>query len=493
VFEPLSHLKHPLLYEINTRCWLADLSRSRGARITLETVPDPEIERWVGLGFTHIWLMGVWTSGAKARARATTDFDAARYALALPDFQVEDIGASPYAISEYTVPTELGGDAGVCRFRQRLNDAGLKLVLDFVPNHLGLDHLWIRTRPELFVQSQKPQTGCFTPEGSGVCLAHGKDPNFPAWSDTVQVDYRREDARAAMLDLLLSVADRCDGVRCDMAMLMLNEVFQRTWRAFPPAVADYQGEFWDRAISETRKRIPGFLFLAEVYWDLEAALQGLGFDFTYDKELYDRLVDRDGPGVVRHLFKLTPQCLAAGAHFLENHDERRAAAVWKLPEHRAAATLVLTLPGMRLLHEGQLHGAARQLPVQLVRRHPEPADPEIRRVYDQLLQLLPHTAIGKGDFTLLRAQAADALDPSAEHVVLLRWQQRTDEFDLVAINFFHRPARVLAPGDPHDIRSWLMTDLLNPANAQPVQSSPGGFPIELAPYEARILRLNPQS
>ncbi len=221
----------------------------------------------------------------------------------LPDYREEDIQGSPYAIADYSVADLFGGGTALNTFRQKLNRRGLKLILDFVPNHLGLDHLWVVKEPDLFVQSPTASPLTFqqkTSQGTRW-LAHGKDPYFPPWTDTVQLDYRRRATQGAMLDLLRSVAERCDGVRCDMAMLLLNDVFAKNWAAFPISDPEPSFEFWESAISTVKAAHPDFLFLAEVYWGLEEKLQSLGFDFTYDKELYDRIVSHDAPGIQRHL------------------------------------------------------------------------------------------------------------------------------------------------------------------------------------------------
>src|SRR3989442_359685 len=88
---------HPLLYEINTRCWLPELSAKCGQPITLANVPDSEFADWQRLGLTHIWLMGVWTSGPRARAEALANPQLqVMYSEALPDWRDEDVGGSPY-------------------------------------------------------------------------------------------------------------------------------------------------------------------------------------------------------------------------------------------------------------------------------------------------------------------------------------------------------------------------------------------------------------
>jgi hypothetical protein len=486
-----------LLYEINTRCWLRQL----GLR-TLAEVPEAELLRWRRQGFTWVWLMGVWSEGTRARAEALKDARRQHfYSKLLPAvggdcWKEEDVAASPYAIADYQVSAELGGEEGLAAFREALHRHGLKLMLDFVPNHLGLDHPWIEERTELFVQSTEPAPGFFKRRTrAGIrWLAHGKDPNFHPWTDTVQLDYRRSETRAAMIGLLQAVATRCDGVRCDMAMLLLNEVFARTWgeAATPPTV-----EFWSEAIGAVRSVHANFLFLAEVYWGLEARLQDLGFDFTYDKTLYDHILGRDPVVLQRYLYGLRPEVLAHGAHFLENHDEPRVAALLSTAEHLAAALLVLGLPGMSLLHEGQLEGASIQLPVQLVRRLAEPRRPEIEAIYERLLRVLPETRVGRGRGELVPPQAAWPDNPTGLDCVLIQWRDQEPGLDLVAVNMAAHPSqsRVSLNLEPPLSRGWRIENLLGPERSfcEEAELCHPGLLIELPAYGARLLRLSPAS
>ncbi|MFL5416622.1 MAG: alpha-amylase family glycosyl hydrolase, partial [Myxococcales bacterium] len=285
-------------------------------------------------GFDWIWLLSVWRTGAASRALSRRNAAwLAEFQAVLPDLTEEDISGSGFAISAYEVDEALGGREALAEFRTRLAARGLRLMLDFVPNHTALDHPWVSAHPEFYVEgseedlTRSPQNYSRVETDYGPrILAHGRDPNFPGWPDTLQLNYSNPVLQAAQLAEMVSIAEQCDGLRCDMAMLLLPEVFQRSWRLTP-------APFWPKAIAAVRRSNPEFTFLAEAYWGLEWELQQQGFDYCYDKRLYDRLRTANATSIRAHL--------AAGvdyqarlARFLENHDEPRAAAVFPWPRHQ---------------------------------------------------------------------------------------------------------------------------------------------------------------
>jgi hypothetical protein len=461
-------VRHPLLYEINTRCWLRELSESAGQQLSLSNVPAREFQKWQQLGLTHIWLMGVWKTGRQARRHACRWMSKAPRDAAPTRWTKEDLAGSPYAIAEYQVSDALGGDSALRAFRGQLHRHGLKLILDFVPNHLGLDHPWIRSRPSLFVQAEtfRRETLRVRTTSGHRWMAYGKDPHFPAWSDTVQLDYRKRETRWAMMEVLRTVSRRCDGVRCDMAMLLLNEVFGQTWKEFPclPAESLPKTEFWTGAIRSVKEWMPEFLFVGEVYWGLEERLQQLGFDYTYDKRLYDHVVARDHAAAQRHLLEMAPSCLERSIHFLENHDEPRIASLLSLPELRAATWLILSLPGMCLLHEGQLTGARNLCPVQLSRRTPEPVDADLVGIYSQLLSVIRTSTVRKGRATVLRPRVhPNARDDGfAIGVIAVLWCPEFGEgetFEVAVLNLTseQRSGWITLPVPGLDERDWRIT------------------------------------
>ncbi|MCS6988481.1 MAG: alpha-amylase family glycosyl hydrolase [Chloroherpetonaceae bacterium] len=399
----MSDIRFPLVYEINARVWLRELSKKHGKPITLASVPETEFQRWKQHRFDAIWLMGVWKPSPKGREIALHHRGLwQEYSRALPDWTADDVACSPYCIAEYATAEELGGESGLQKFRERLHANGMKLILDFVPNHVALDHPWLSLRPDYFIAAPKSlalqSEDFYSPDGERF-FACGKDPYFPAWTDTLQLNYANPSLRKAMIQTLRTVAEKCDGVRCDMAMLELKSVFNRTWGWLAGEMTE---EFWIEAISQIKTFRSDFLFIAEAYWDTEWTLQQMGFDFTYDKKLYDRLHRRDIFGVKGHLsanwdYQRKMVC------FSENHDEERAVA--RFGENaRAVMLLVLTMPGMRLVHQGQIEGYSRRLPVQLLRRYDEAGDERIAQFYQRLSHALQNPAITCGNFQLLNAR-----------------------------------------------------------------------------------------
>jgi hypothetical protein len=300
-----------------------------------------------------------------------------------------------------------------------------------------------------------PANYCRRRTGQGVRIfAHGRDPNFPGWPDTLQLDYANPALQAAQTAELLAIAGQCDGVRCDMAMLLLPEIFQRTWgRAASP--------FWPAAIASVRRAHPRFTFMAEAYWDLEWDLQSQGFDYCYDKRLYDRLRDGNADGVRGHL--------AAGldyqdrlARFLENHDEPRAAATFAWPRHQAAAVISYLAPGLRFFHQGQLEGARVHLPVHLCRGPIEPRDPDVAAFYDRLLSTIRSGGFRDGAWSLIPPQPAWDGNPTWNDFVASAWHADGGADHVIVVNYSDHQAqcRLRLPFSGLATRRWRLVDAL---------------------------------
>jgi len=397
----------PLVYEINTRVWLRELSIRHERPITLANVPGEELELLREGRFTMVWLMGVWKRSRYSAAIAASHKGLRSEMLDyLEDLQPDDIVASPYAVADYTVSEALGGKAGLLAFREQLAGMGIKLMLDFVPNHMALDNRWLPDHPEHFIpmSADDPEEECFA-FTKGQFLAHGKDPYFAPWSDTLQLNYANPATQEMMIGNLLRISELCDGVRCDMAMLLLKEVFDETWENRCDSMPE---EFWPKAIRRIRDTHPGFIFVAEAYWNKEWTLQQMGFDFTYDKPLYDHLgsVPVNVPYLREHLL-CDPEYQAHLCRFIENHDEDRASE-WFGKNHAVAALVLLTVPGMMLIHQGQLKGLVKKIPVQLIRLVKETGNNKLLPLYLKLFELRADPRFQeKGRTEWLELNAAD--------------------------------------------------------------------------------------
>lgn len=432
---------NPLLYQVNTRVWMQLLSKQLNRPATLDDISDSTLDEIASLGFDWIYFLGVWQMGEAGRTVSLSNPEwIAEYQRSLVDLQDEDVCGSCFAIKNYVVSDRMGGNAAAERLRDRLHDRGLKLMLDFVPNHMAPDHPWVQSHPDFFVQgteellAQEPQNYCRVSLLSGeAILAYGRDPYFAGWCDTLQLNYGNPALQTAMLGELLNVARLCDGVRCDMAMLILPEIFRNTWGIEVEP-------FWEAAIQKVRYQYPGFVFMAEVYWDMEWTLQQLGFDYTYDKRLYDRLVERQAEPVRKH-FWADLDYQNKSARFLENHDEPRAAAVFPCEVHRAAAILTFLIPGLRFLHQGQLEGFQHKISVHLQRGPTEAIDEELYTFYRKLLPCLQLSVLRKGNWQLLSCTPAWDDNWTWNNFISFIWEDAEQQRLFVIVNYAPYPSQ----------------------------------------------------
>ncbi|BFU94049.1 MAG: Alpha amylase, catalytic region [Nitrospira sp.] len=456
---------HPLLYQINARVWLTDLSKSLGRPATLDDIPDAELDQLAKLGFEWIWFLSVWQTGEAAKRVSRTNPEWRReFEETLPDLRDEDIPGSGFAITGYSVHSALGGDPALARLRERLKNRGLKLLLDFVPNHTGPDHPWVEEHPEYYVSGSEqdlanaPQNYTRIKRKAGeMILAYGRDPYFAGWPDTLQLDYSNAATQEAMIGELLKIARQCDGVRCDMAMLVLPDVFERTWGR----KADL---FWPKATERVRKQSPGFLFMAEVYWDLEWTLQQQGFDYTYDKRLYDRLREGHARPVREHLCA-DPNYQTKMARFLENHDEPRAAATFATDMHKAAAVITFLSQGLRFFHQGQFEGRRKRISPHLVRAPQETPDNTLHLFYDELLEVLRRQIVRDGQWQLLECAPGWDGNWTGDCFLAFLWQGGDRERLIVAVNYAANQSQchVRLPFSDLPGHTVRFSDLMSPA------------------------------
>ena len=483
--------RRPTIYEINTWVWLHELSGQARRPVTLGDVPRETWDALASYGFDAVWFMGVWErSPAGIAISLQNEGLMAEFRRVLPDFTVQDNVGSAYCVKDYRVDVRLGGPEGLAHARRELAERGMRLILDFVPNHVAADHPWATTHPAYFIQgdagdlTDKP--GDFLRVGDHV-LACGRDPYFPPWQDVLQLNAFSPDLRKAATETVLSIAGQCDGMRCDMAMLLLNQIFERTWGA--RAGAKPQTEYWREVIGAVKQRHPGTLFMAEAYWDLEWELQQQGFDLCYDKRLYDRLEHENAESVRLHL------CAEPGyqerlVRFIENHDEPRAAATFASSKARAAAVTVATLQGAVLFHDGQFEGRHARVPVFLRRRPQEPIDRGLQAFYTKLLGALRGEDFKDGQWHLCER---NGWPDNQSHLNLVAWCLTGEHArHLVVVNLSDKPSQgsIRLPPSALDGRAWRMTDEISGAVYERRGSDvrDAGLYVDLGPWGVHVLK-----
>ncbi|WP_030018551.1 alpha-amylase family glycosyl hydrolase [Streptomyces monomycini] len=484
----------PVVYEANTRVWLREVRRRTGAPAGLGDVSKDAWDEITPHGIDAVWLMGVWERSPQGRGIALGDPSLrTAFAQAVPGIEESGIAGSPYCIRRYEVDATLGGAEGLAAARAELDSRGIGLLLDYVPNHVAPDSPWVTEHPEYFVRGTaddaRRDPAAYLDTGAAV-LARGRDPFFPPWPDVVQLNAFDPALRRATTDVLGRIGQVCDGVRCDMAMLLMNDIFARTWgqRAGAPPPDD----FWPTVIDGVRQRHPGMTFAAEAYWDLEWALQQQGFDFCYDKRLYDRILN-ESPEAVRQHLTADESYQRKLVRFLENHDEPRAAETLHPAKERAAAVLIATLPGATLWHEGQFTGRRTRLPVFLDRRPDEPVDTALRAFHERLLAGVHRSGMRTGRWELLEC-AGWPDNASAGNILAWCWAGPSGRF-LTVLNLSDQPAqgRVRLPWPELGSGAWLLTGLLNGeryARSGTELAGPGLF-VDLEAWGTHLLAVGP--
>lgn len=484
-----------VVYQVNTWVWLEQLSRQHETPITLANVPNSAIEALAREGVDVIWLMGVWQRSPFAQKNALKYKH--EYRPVLPDITDDDVIGSAYAIYDYRVDDRIGKREGLASFRERLKAHGLGLILDFVPNHVASDHAWTHDKPDYIVQGQpqdlinRPADFYETQTVTGKrVLAHGKDPYFSGWADTAQLNVFNPDVRREMVNLLREIAAQCDGVRCDMAMLLFDDIFAHTWNGY--VTKETAQDYWREIIPQIKAEFPDFLFVAEVYWDREYETLQQGFDYAYDKLFYDRVIAGDVAQIRSHLLASIDyqRCLM---RFLENHDEPRAYATLGHERSFPAATLICTLPGAALIHEGQLIGRTKKLPVQIKRQPAEPAQKDLEDYYLKLLKETSHPIYRDGQFFLFHVSSSGSGDNTYHNLLAYGWHQQETGYRLIVVNLTPNQSygRLnLSAWDWVANHTWRLYDVTDDAEytRHGGELTSHGLFIDLEPYESHVFR-----
>ncbi|MCE5256037.1 MAG: alpha-amylase, partial [Spirochaetaceae bacterium] len=390
-----------VLISKNALVWLHQLSKQYERPIArLDEIPDEELDCIADRGINGLWLIGIWQrSNASEKIKKMCGNPEA--------------AASAYALYDYNIAPELGGWDALDRLRERCLWRGIRLAADMVPNHTGIDSEWMRTRPDLFMGSDFCPYPSYTfngPDlsddpGIGIWLEdhyysrtdaavvfkrldrrtgklryiyHGNDGTGMAWNDTAQIDFLNPDARAAVRDEILHVAQHFSIIRFDAAMVLAKQHIRRLWYPAPgsggaiPSRSEYAmndeafdrampQEFWREVVDECAAKAPDTLLLAEAFWMMEGYfVRTLGMHRVYNSAFMNMLKDEKNSMyrmTVKNTQEFDRQILKRYVNFMNNPDERTAVEQFsKGDKYFGICAVMATLPGLPMFGHGQIEG-----------------------------------------------------------------------------------------------------------------------------------------
>lgn len=489
-----------LVYQIDIREFFFR-QRTINPRIKdLLDLPSEFFEELKSLGVDFLWLLGIYEPSQASKEISISMKELhKKYSSSLLDWNEEDVIGSPYAITSYKISKQFGGDEVYKRFREKLKKKyKLRIILDFVPNHFAIDSPVAQKHPEFFIRATEEQRNK-SPEdfitlnikGKEYILTHGRDPYSPVWKDTLQLDYRSKSVREFMIKELLKLSKKCDGVRCDMTMLLLSDIFFETWKNHP-LPKDYvpaAQEFWYDAISKVKRENPDFIFIAEVYWHREDDLLSLGFDYVYDKILYELLIE-NRVNLINEYIKKNYSYHKNRFLFLENHDEQRSAYIFSEEKLKAAATLIYTLPAMKLIYDGQLEGREFHHSIQLRRLQKEEVKSHLKIFYKNLFNAIKKSSIPEAYFKLLKPIPAWEGNPAYMNFIIYLYEDEKLNKDLIVINLSPYQSQCRVKIESYDLidKKFLIRDRLSDEEylRDGNEMFHHGLYLELKPYQSQI-------
>lgn len=428
--------KPKTLYLINTRLWLNDLGVE-----SISNVSDTEWENLFEM-YDNFWFMGIYKPSQKGQENAKKYWE--QYQYYLPDIDKEkDVVSSPFAVPEYCPNPAIADNWQVWdKMVEELNRRGKKVFIDFVPNHTALDHPWVESHPEYYVQGNKQQyldnpdhfVEIADNQGQIRYFAHGKDPYFDPWSDTLQLNYANLELQKRMEEELINLSKHADGFRCDMAVLVTPDVFLKTWgnylsdeerqnlesslqnRDDEEQKLDYS--FWKRVVPRLKEATTmdgkkGFELIAEAYWEVDKIEKY--FDFIYNHDLYKQIVETLGnrPNTelkshLDYLLRNPEKNKKRWVVYTENHDEKRAVDAMDEQFSKPAAVLsAMIKDSIFMINQGQEIGCQYRAPMQVLRPRKETVNERMVKFYDDLMLMRRSEFFQTGEVKIIEPKNYD--------------------------------------------------------------------------------------
>jgi len=381
--------------------WLDQLTKQYGYPITrLDQIPDAELDRLRDEGFTGLWLIGLWER-SKASRRI-------KQICGNPE-----AAASAYSLYDYNIAQNIGGWDALSNLRTRLWQRGIRLASDMVPNHTGMDGDWVINRPDLFIQRRDNPYPQYTYNGENLSqdsrislyledhyyskddcsvvfkrvdnqtgdtryIYHGNDGTGLPWNDTAQIDFLNPEAREAVMQEILHVAQNFPIIRFDAAMVLAKKSIRRLWYPEPGHGGDIAtrsetglstqqfndaipNEFWREVVDRVARECPDTLLLAEAFWMMEGYfVRTLGMHRVYNSAFMNMLKKEQNQKyreTVKNTITFDPQVLKRYVNFMNNPDEETAIAQFgDGDKYFGCCTLMITMPGLPMFGHGQIEG-----------------------------------------------------------------------------------------------------------------------------------------
>ncbi len=385
----------------STYVWLDQLSKIYKRDIhRIDQIPDEELDRISNMGFSGLWLIGLWErSKASAEIKKRTGNPEAM--------------ASAYSIDDYIISSDLGGEEAFLSLKRRAEERGIRLAADMVPNHMGIDSKWVCEHSEWFISSDSPPFGSYTFNGPDLCedgrytinledhyynksdaavvfeftdntngnkkyIYHGNDGTSMPWNDTAQLNYLMDDVRKYIIDTIIKISGKFSIIRFDAAMILTKKHFQRLWFPEPGHGGDipsragrgvtseefnrqFPNEFWMDVVENIAERSPDTLLLAEAFWMMEPYfVRTLGMHRVYNSAFMNFLKaeeNREFRISIKNTIEFNPEILKRFANFMNNPDEETAVSQFGSDDkYFGVCTLLATLPGLPMFGHGQIEG-----------------------------------------------------------------------------------------------------------------------------------------
>lgn len=390
-----------ILLAKNALVWLDQLSRDYKKEIRmLSQIPDEELDLISSRGINCLWLIGIWN-----RSNASKEI---KKRCGNPDAV-----SSAYSLFSYDISWEIGGWDALTDLRNRCLKRGIRLASDMVPNHTGIDSEWTRSKPDWFIQTDRPPFPSYTYNSENISedpaigvyledhyydksdaavtfkrvnfqsgetryIYHGNDGTSMPWNDTAQLDFLRKDVREAVIDQILHVARNFPVIRFDAAMTLAKKHIKRLWYPEPGKGGDIAsrsrfalsneefenavgGEFWKDVVARVASEVPETLLLAEAFWMMEGYfVRNLGMHRVYNSAFMNMLKDEENDKyreTIKNTLNYDRKILKRFVNFMNNPDEETAAVQFGTGDkYFGVMTLMLTLPGLPMIGHGQIEG-----------------------------------------------------------------------------------------------------------------------------------------